>query len=555
MSPEELVQRIACLSPQEQEECLWAVRNLYGDARRVMAKPPTIIEALDDPNLLGGVPEFRELKSWEPWLTFLSGMYGLPMGPRNVERFLHHTGRTKYEPPPGGYKEVVLIVGVQSGKSRICSAVSVYEGAIAWLSQKNTSVANIESLLLAQDLRGASKTMFGYVESFFLHSETLRGRVLHKTTTSITLDNGLKISVYPTRPSSIRGLRSPCIILDEFAFYIGTEASATDKEMLTAARGRLATTNGRLIIASSPGGEDGELWRLVKNNWGRDDSPILVWKATAPEMNPTLSKDYLEKQRLVDPVAYRAEVLGEFREGIAPALDPKRVDECRKVGRHELAPRSVHGYVAFVDPSGGRADSFTLAIGHREHGVNVVDAVREWKPPFNPSDVVYEACVLLQQYGVDSVEGDKYGGEWPAEQFRRNGVDYLECPVPKSDLYISMIATTNAVGIELLDNEELIRQLKNLQRHMSGGRDKIDHRPGSHDDVANAVAGLNRSLCVRVMPEFGMASGDSLVVGMPPGAGRPELPWEISSDEEGEEDELSLGRGRYNESLYGRRGR
>ena len=56
----------------------------------------------------------------------------------------------------------------------------------------------------------------------------------------------------------------------------------------------------------------------------------------------------------------------------------------------------------------------TLTIAHRENGRVILDAVRERRPPFSPSDVVAEFGATLQNYGVGSVTGDRYGGEWPA---------------------------------------------------------------------------------------------------------------------------------------------
>ena len=42
----------------------------------------------------------------------------------------------------------------------------------------------------------------------------------------------------------------------------------------------------------------------------------------------------------------------------------------------------------------------------------------------------------------------------------------------------------------MLDNRRLISQLHGLERRTArGGKDSIDHGPGAHDDVANAVAG------------------------------------------------------------------
>ena len=48
----------------------------------------------------------------------------------------------------------------------------------------------------------------------------------------------------------------------------------------------------------------------------------------------------------------------------------------------------------------------------------------------------------------------------------------------------------NSNRIELLDHPRLVAQLCGLERRTArGGRDSIDHAPGAHDDLANAVAG------------------------------------------------------------------
>ena len=50
----------------------------------------------------------------------------------------------------------------------------------------------------------------------------------------------------------------------------------------------------------------------------------------------------------------------------------------------------------------------------------------------------------------------------------------------------------NSRRVELLDRPKLVKQLVSLERRVGrGGRDSIDHAPGMHDDVANAVAGVS----------------------------------------------------------------
>lgn len=38
-------------------------------------------------------------------------------------------------------------------------------------------------------------------------------------------------------------------------------------------------------------GQARALWEIHRRHYGRDDAPILVWQATAPEMSSTLDAD------------------------------------------------------------------------------------------------------------------------------------------------------------------------------------------------------------------------------------------------------------------------
>jgi len=56
----------------------------------------------------------------------------------------------------------------------------------------------------------------------------------------------------------------------------------------------------------------------------------------------------------------------------------------------------------------------------------------------------------------------------------------------------------NSGRLDLLDNARMISQFVALERRTSrGGRDTVDHAPGAHDDVANAVAGVLAHLGAR----------------------------------------------------------
>jgi hypothetical protein len=107
----------------------------------------------------------------------------------------------------------------------------------------------------------------------------------------------------------------------------------------------------------------------------------------------------------------RAEYGAQFRNDIESFVSREAVEACVTPGVRERPPVSDVRYSAFVDPSGGSADSMTLAIGHRLDDVTVLDAVRERRPPFSPEDVVAEFAALLKSYRITKVQGDRYAGE------------------------------------------------------------------------------------------------------------------------------------------------
>jgi hypothetical protein len=194
-----------------------------------------------------------------------------------------------------------------------------------------------------------------------------------------------------------------------------------------------------------------------------------------------------------DAAAANAEYMAQFRSDLEAFVAREAVEACVAPGIYERAPSRGATYVAFVDPSGGSADSMTLAIGHIDHAKQTVilDALRERTPPFSPEQVTEEFANLLKTYRVTSVSGDRYAGEWPREQFGRFGITYNAAVPTKSTLYGDLLPMINSARVELLDNKRLIAQLTSLERRTArGGRDSIDHPPNGHDDLANAVAGL-----------------------------------------------------------------
>jgi len=232
------------------------------------------------------------------------------------------------------------------------------------------------------------------------------------------------------------------------------------------------------------------LWDAWRRHYGRNGDPILVWQAATREMNPCVPQRVVDEAAERDAASAAAEYGAQFRTDVETYISREAIEACVTPGVRERGPADGIRYAAFCDPSGGVADSMALAIGHRQDGAAVLDALREVRPPSQPEGAVAEFAALLSSYGLSSVQGDRYAGEWPRERFREHGIAYEPAAKAKSDLYVALLPAINSRRVDLLDSDRLVNQLAGLERRTArGGRDSIDHAPGAHDDIANAVAG------------------------------------------------------------------
>jgi hypothetical protein len=252
-------------------------------------------------------------------------------------------------------------------------------------------------------------------------------------------------------------------------------------------------------MISSPYARRGVLWDLYSRHYGPQGDPaILVAVGASRVFNPTLKEAVVTRAMERDAASAQAEYLAQFRTDLESFVNAEAVQACVVPALYERAPVRGVQYMAFTDPSGGSADSFTLAIGHVDHSRNrlvVIDAIREAIPgrsgSFSPASICAEFSQLLHSYRVGVVYGDKYAGVWPVEQFSRFNIKYEQSAKPKSDLYVDLLPLLNSGQVHLLDHPKTVNQLCSLERRTArSGRDSIDHPPNAHDDLANAVAGL-----------------------------------------------------------------
>ncbi|MGJ0510340.1 MAG: hypothetical protein ACR652_25115 [Methylocystis sp.] len=283
--------------------------------------------------------------------------------------------------------------------------------------------------------------------------------------------------------------------MDEIAFAGQDDSALSPTELLRALRPAMAMIpNAMLICASSPYSRSGPLWTAFDKHFGKDGSSVFVWRAPTRTMNPLIPQSLVDEAIEEDHEAAKSEFLAEFRNDVASYIDRDVVENAVLRGVYEVPFFPGRQYFAFVDPSGGHSDSFTMGIatGKEECGVRSAQlvCVREFKPPFIPSEVIEEIALTIKNYCVYEATSDRYAGEFPVEQFRNFGVTINPSEKSKSEIYRDALPLLNSGRVELLDNQRLVNQICGLERRVArGGRDSIDHAPSGHDDVANAVLG------------------------------------------------------------------
>ena len=442
---------------------------------------------MSDPELFE--PFFRG-PTWAAWRTFLVGFFGEPMSPDQFQIFQKHTGRTK--PPTTAFREAVLRCGRRAGKSRILALIATFLATIAasdYVSRLAPSERAVIAVIAAD--RKQARIIFLFIQGLLTNIPLFAGLIEKETSDAIHLTNSVSIEIHTASFRVTRGYSLAAALCDEVAYWRSDDTAANpDEEILTALGPGLSNLQGKLLIASSPYGKRGALYKLDVENYGQDDSDILVWVGTTLDMNPNIDPRDRERAFKRDPAKASAEWDAQYRTDVQALLSREVIEAATAHGCYEIAPAPGVQYFGFVDPSGGSSDSMGLAISHREGDRAILDAVREFAPPFSPAAVVHSCSELLKSYHLTRVVGDRYAGEWPRERFRELGITYEVSEKTKSRIYGDLLAQMNSGRAQLLDLPVIQNQFLGLDRRSSRtGQDIIDHAPGSHDDVANAVAG------------------------------------------------------------------
>lgn len=454
-----------------------------------------IVRAIRD--LLGSTPAYKAgLATFGAWLVVHAAIHGEPLDAAGRAVFEQFAGRP-YDPPAGGWSTVAILSPRRCGKS-------LFAATQVALAAARPGPRNTWAVLVGSDRAGAQKSLLSTVGELFEEGTPLSSTVVNRTADTIDLSTGCSIAVWPTRPAACRGIAARIAIIDEADFTSTDGGEDKTRAMVAALRPTMATVpNAKLVLISSPGRVGSFFHRLTQQH-GQADQHALVLRLDT-SVNPLLPADYFDAMKALDPVAYRAEVLGEYVESDSGLFDHAAVSACVVSGRADLpASASDARVVCAVDAASGtrNGDSFAAVWGYREGDRVVVACSRRWPAPFDPRAVVGEIAALCREYGARRVVGDRFGAELIASMFREAGLEFAYAEQSTSDALLDLAPAFSTGALELPDPSvstvaaDLVDDLRAVVRRAGGGRDRADapRNNRGHCDLASALAGLFNAL-------------------------------------------------------------
>jgi hypothetical protein len=171
-------------------------------------------------------------------------------------------------------KRIILNCARQAGKSTLAAILTAH---------KSYYYADSLSLLVSSSQRQSSE-IFRKVSDFLARMPTPPKRV-EDNKLSLQLVNGSRVVSLPGDAGRIRGFSGPDLIVED-------EAAQVPDEVFSAIRPMLAVSDGRLMLLSTPYGQEGHFYEI----WSKDDDIWEKYSVTAYECSH-LPSDFLESER------------------------------------------------------------------------------------------------------------------------------------------------------------------------------------------------------------------------------------------------------------------
>lgn len=454
------------------------------------------------------------------WETFVRAVYGVPLEPGQREVFARMSGG-RSERPGIGWTEAFANVGRGGGKDDTLKSLALYE-CLHGGHEVAAAPGQRLPVLGVTPRRGQMTALVAMVNGEARLAPN-RARVARETLDGIWFKNGTGVQVATADAIDGVGETAIALMLNEWALAPGDESSTPDKMIEANLRPTLRRVEGapvkRLFMTSSSYTREGSAWETFRDHFGRDDSDVLVVQGSTEFFNPNVSRAYLEQERRrLGPRLYamhfECEWLDAMLDGFFGTFEP-----CIRKGVESFEPRERHHYVAAID-AGFRADSFALAIAHRERRqgqppLTVLDYCESWRPqrgvPLSVEGTVRQTANRMFAYGVSAAAADQFCFDALRESYLRAGVLLRQEPwtATSKPTRFRMVRDAMLDGLIVLpEHDDLVRELYSISaKLLKSGGERIEARGSGRDDLAHAAV-LALTEAMRLEPDYG--DGDPL---------------------------------------------
>lgn len=407
----------------------------------------------------------------------------------------------------GSYSHAVWALGRRSGKTLMSAVTATYAGTMLADAYKRYLRAGEKFFIVSvANTQDQSKLALQGVKDLINGSPILKRLIVRETSDTLELSNGAVFKALPASSRAGRGMACPLLIFDELAHAIDTESgNAAGGSLYQALSPSVAQFGnlGKILMLSSPWTQAGIFWDLFKQANSGQFPNMQVVQAPTWEVNPTISKEWLDQEKARDPELFAVEYGANFSQSLAAFIDSALVDAAINSYRGPLPPLpSFRGkYYLSLDPARGGRDAYTACIVHMDNGRLVVDKWHEFLPTWSDGKKAQIAIAEVEDWIIEhhnlykfaKVVLDQYNSQSTVQRLRgKMPIEELTWTAPsKTQAFSKLRELFNAGNIELYPHPKGIQQLKNLTvQYRANGTWNVTGGTGAAvDDYALALAG------------------------------------------------------------------
>ena len=369
----------------------------------------------------------------------------------------------------------------QSGKTRTLAQLSLWHAAT---HRDQTILIVAPSERQSINLRDQIHQLLAYMPQ-----EPRRSLIKQVTRTRLYFRNGSRILALPSSMDTIRGYRAHTVILDEAAFFRDDESIIRHIVIPM-----LATTDGRLILSSTPWGKNSAFYRLAADP--EYEHHHITWEA--PHREGVYSPEFIKEiHNAMDqnPLAYHTEYLAEFIEDadtwLTTELLTQSIDPATEYQPYNQPQRG--NYYMGIDLA-ERVDYSAIAVIQRtEDGLKLIHLHKF--PTGEPLTTVIGYTKILASnwhtihhcYIDHTKHGDHIVKDFQAATRPAKGITFSH----RSKMHMAELLKTRLTDqtLKIPYHRETLIELNTPTYHLTQqGTIQYDHPYGTHDDAFWATA-------------------------------------------------------------------